>query len=99
LLELRTEQIGKDENVSLMPTQRVFGRWQAADSFNKVWVRACTRAGITDLRFHDLRHEACSRLADKFSLHELMKITGHKSAAMLARYYHPRAEELAKKLA
>ena len=77
---------------------RVFYRWAAADSFNKVWVRVCTRAGIEDLRFHDLRHEACSRLSDKFHLHELMKITGHKSASMLARYYHPRAEDLARRL-
>lgn len=84
---------------------RVFYRWTASDSFNKVWTRVCARAtndneeGIKDLRFHDLRHEACSRLADKFHMHELMKITGHKSSSMLARYYHPRAEDLAKKLA
>lgn len=77
---------------------RVFYRWAASDSFNKIWTRTCTRAGLEDLRFHDLRHEACSRLADKFHMHELMKITGHKSSAMLARYYHPRAEDLAKKL-
>lgn len=77
---------------------RVFYRWKAADSFNKVWTRACKRAGIEDLRFHDLRHEACSRIADRFQMHELMKITGHKSSAMLARYYHPRAEDLAKRL-
>lgn len=77
---------------------KVFYRWAASDSFNKTWTRACMRAGIEDLRFHDLRHEACSRLADKFHMHELMKITGHKTAAMLARYYHPRAEDLAMKL-
>lgn len=77
---------------------KVFYRWAASDSFNKTWTRACKRAGIEDLRFHDLRHEACSRLADKFQMHELMKITGHKTAAMLARYYHPRAEDLAKRL-
>lgn len=77
---------------------RVFHRWVASDSFNKVWVRTCARADIEDLKFHDLRHEACSRLADKFHMHELMKITGHKSASMLARYYHPRAEDLAKRL-
>jgi len=51
-----------------------------------------------DLHFHDLRHEATSRLAEKLQMHELMKVTGHKSSAMLARYYHPRAEDLAKKL-
>jgi integrase len=76
----------------------MFYKWVAADSFNKTWTRACARTGIEDLRFHDLWHEACSRLADKFHMHELMKITGHKTAAMLARYYHPRAEDLAKKL-
>ena len=77
---------------------RVFYRWAASDSFNKTWTRTSKRAGIEDLRYHDLRHEACSRLADKFHMHELMKITGHKTAAMLARYYHPRAEDLAKRL-
>lgn len=53
---------------------------------------------LLDLHFHDLRHEATSRLADKLQMHELMKVTGHKSSAMLARYYHPRAEDLALKL-
>jgi integrase len=54
---------------------------------------------LIDLTFHDLRHEATSRLANTFALHELMKITGHSDSKMLARYYHPRAEDLAKRLA
>ncbi|OSO81226.1 site-specific integrase [Burkholderia pseudomallei] len=53
---------------------------------------------LVDLRFHDLRHEAASRLASIFPLHELTKITGHKDPRMLMRYYHPRAEDLAKRL-
>lgn len=53
---------------------------------------------LIDLTFHDLRHEATSRLANIFALHELMKVTGHSDSKMLARYYHPRAEELAKRL-
>lgn len=53
---------------------------------------------LTDLRFHDLRHEATSRLATIFPMHELTKITGHKDPRMLMRYYHPRAQDLAKKL-
>lgn len=44
-------------------------------------------------------HEATSRLAEVFPIHELAKITGHKDTRMLLRYYHPKAEELAKKLA
>lgn len=53
---------------------------------------------LVDLHFHDLRHEATSRLAEKLEMHELMKVTGHKSASMVVRYYHPRASELAQKL-
>ena len=53
---------------------------------------------LVDLHFHDLRHEATSRLAEKLQLHELMKVTGHKSSAMLARYYHPKASDLALKI-
>lgn len=59
--------------------------------------QAVKRAEIVDLKFHDTRHEATSRLAEIFALHELMKITGHSSTRMLARYYHPRAEDLALK--
>jgi integrase len=53
---------------------------------------------LVDLHFHDLRHEATSRLAEKLSMQELMKVTGHKSSAMIARYFHPRASDLALKL-
>ncbi len=53
---------------------------------------------LGEFTFHDLRHEATSRLAEKLALHELMKVTGHKDSRMLARYFHPRAEDLARKL-
>jgi integrase len=53
---------------------------------------------LTDLCFHDLRHEAMSRFAEKFPLHELAKIIGHRDTKMLMHYYHPRAKDLARKL-
>ncbi|MCZ8076671.1 MAG: site-specific integrase [Paucibacter sp.] len=58
------------------------------------------RAGfLEDVHFHDTRHEAASRLADKLSnVLELSAVTGHRDLRMLKRYYHPRAEDLAKKL-
>jgi integrase len=71
----------------------------SANALKKCWVRACKRAAINDLRFHDLRHEATSRLAEKLpNLVELSAVTGHKDLRMLARYYHPRADDLARKL-
>lgn len=53
---------------------------------------------LLNLHFHDLRHEATSRLAERLQMHKLMKVAGHKSSSMLSRYYHPRAEEPATKL-
>ena len=61
---------------------------------------AVHRAGIEDLRFHDLRHEATSRLFERGTLDmmEIASITGHKTLHMLKRYTHLRAEDLARKL-
>lgn len=69
-----------------------------ASAVKQSFSRAVIRAKIEDFHFHDLRHEGTSRLAEKLQLHELMKVTGHEDTRMLARYYHPRAEDLAKKL-
>ena len=62
---------------------------------------ACDRARIRDFTFHDLRHEALSRLAERgdFSLLELAEVSGHKTLQMLKRYTHLRAARLADKLA
>ena len=62
--------------------------------------RSCDRAEILDFRFHDLRHEATSRLFEDKGLDimEVASITGHKTLQMLKRYMHLRAENLAKKL-
>ena len=54
---------------------------------------------FTDLRFHDLRHEALSRLSDKgLNVMEIAHISGHRTLTMLRRYTHPNHEVLLKKL-
>jgi integrase len=61
--------------------------------------RARKQAGVKDVRFHDLRHMAITKLAEKLpNLIELGAVSGHKSLAMLKRYYHPNPELLAEKL-
>jgi integrase len=63
------------------------------------WEQACLKAGIEHLRFHDLRHEATSRLFEKGLNHfEVMSVTGHTTTVMLKRYTHFRAAELAGRL-
>ena len=69
------------------------------DSITKAFGRVCKTAEITGLRFHDLRHEATSRFFEKgFETMEVSAITGHKDLAMLKRYTHLKAEDLAKRL-
>jgi integrase len=80
-------------------SNRVFWTWTQKDSVVNTWKRVCRKAGITNLHFHDLRHEATTRLANKLpNILELSAVTGHKDLRMLKRYYHPKAEELALKL-
>ncbi|TAN11899.1 MAG: site-specific integrase [Burkholderiaceae bacterium] len=66
---------------------------------NQAFPRACQRAQIEGLRFHDLRHEAASRFFEKnLNVMEVASITGHKDLRMLKRYTHLDAARLAVKL-
>ncbi len=68
-------------------------------AFNPAWFQALRRAKIQGLRFHDLRHEAVSRLVEAgLGDQEVAAISGHKSMQMLRRYTHLRAEDLVQKL-
>ncbi|WP_437556860.1 site-specific integrase [Acidithiobacillus sulfuriphilus] len=70
-----------------------------ADTVTRAFERCCKRAAIEGLTFHDLRHEATSRLFEKgFNPMEVSAITGHKTLQMLKRYTHLRAEDLAKRM-
>lgn len=61
--------------------------------------RACKRVGLNDVRFHDLRRTAITRMAEKLpNVIELAAVSGHKSLMVLKRYYQPKAEALALKL-
>lgn len=69
------------------------------DTISKVFLRACRKAGVEGLHFHDMRHEATSRLFEKgLTVDEVRSITGHKSMSQLSRYTHHSAERLAAKL-
>ncbi|MDP2074341.1 site-specific integrase [Hydrogenophaga sp.] len=61
---------------------------------------ACKRAGVSDFTWHDLRHEALSRLASRgdLSVLELGAISGHKTLRVLKVYVQMHAAELARKL-
>jgi hypothetical protein len=61
---------------------------------------AISEEAFPDLRWHDLRHEAISRLFELTDLreNEIMAISGRLTPAMLARYTHLRADRLGARL-
>jgi len=63
------------------------------------WTRVCKRAGIVDLHFHDLRHEAISRFFEKgLTVPEVALLSGHKDLRMLLRYSHGMRQTVLEKL-
>lgn len=61
-----------------------------ANAFRLTWERLRKRADLEDLHFHDLRHEAVSRLFELgLTAPEVALVSGHRDARMLFRYAHP----------
>lgn len=84
----------KSESVSASFERALRARPSSA-SFERV----TARLGISDLHFHDLRHEGISRLFERgLAIQEVALISGHQSRALLRRYTHPEAEQVARKL-
>jgi integrase len=71
----------------------------SANALRLAWERLRRRAGVLELRFHDLRHEAVSRFFERgLNVPEVAMISGHRDPRMLFRYTHPKPEEVAAKL-
>lgn len=92
LAVLQNRLLGRANEDRVFPTTVI--------AFRLAWERLRRRAGLNDLRFHDLRHEAISRFCEMgLSLAEVALISGHRDYRMLARYTHLLPVELARKLA
>lgn len=73
------------------PRQNVFGVADIKHSFAAV----CLAAGVTDLRFHDLRHTGITRMvASGIPAPEVMKISGHSQMSTFLRYLNPTGEAM-----
>jgi integrase len=60
--------------------------------------RARMRAKIDDLTFHDSRHDAITRLAQKLNVLQLARMVGHRDIRSLQTYYNETAESMARLL-
>jgi integrase len=64
---------------------------QPMSSWRTAWRRLTQEAGLSGLRFHDLRHHAITELEESSTSEQtIMSIAGHVSARMLAHYSHVR---------
>jgi integrase len=77
--------------------ERVFP--MTGNAVRQAFERLRARASASDLRFHDLRHEAITRLFEKgLNIAEVGTISGHRELRMLQKYTHLKAADLAAKL-
>jgi integrase len=84
------KEAGRPSGASIWPYNAV--------SVGAYFTRAKKELGIKNLRFHDLRRDAASRLFEAgYSVQEVMLVTGHKTPVMLLRVYTAlKAEDLHK---
>jgi integrase len=76
---------------------RVFS--MSGNAVRLAWDRACRKARLDDLHFHDLRHEAISRFFEKgLTVPEVAMISGHRDMRMLLRYAHAMRQSVLFKL-
>ena len=96
-LKALTDQMRASGNVVQLADRPIFevNRWTEWNRFT----RLKEQCGIEDLRFHDLRHEATSRLFERgFNVMEVASITGHENLKHLKRYTHIKPESLVARL-
>lgn len=69
----------------------------ASNTCSSEFTQAAKRAGLA-ISFHDSRHEAITRLAQKLNIMELTRMVGHRDPRSLMIYFNPTATEIAGRL-
>jgi len=68
---------------------KIKGVYHRIGDFHKSWKTACTKAGVTDLRFHDLRRCAATRLINSGVPESVVaKLGGWSSGFIMRKHYH-----------
>ena len=87
LQALKQNKVRRIDSNLVFPGTHALNRGPA--SLRTAWLFALKKTGITDFKFHDLRHSAASYLAmNGASLMDIAAVLGHKTLAMVKRYSH-----------
>ena len=69
----------------------------SGDSVKNAFHMACLKLRLDDLHFHDLRHDAISRLFEfGLDIPRVALVSGHKTWKNLARYTHLKPSDLSR---
>ncbi len=87
------------ELIRLMPRERLRPFTISPGTVSTLFKRICKEAKVEGARFHDSRHHATTKLAEKLGDQlTLARVTGHTDPRMLLRYFNKPASEIAKML-
>jgi integrase len=90
ILMMKGGQAGCDYVFCSKVGTRLFAR-----NLRRTFVIAREKAGLTDVRFHDLRHTFATRLVQNgVDLYRVQRLLGHKTHVMTQRYAHHYPESL-----
>lgn len=106
---LRTSKTGKGRDVPLSGVgRRLIARLKGFDdvlvfglksqTLDALFRRARDRAGLAGFTFHDSRHSAATRLAQRLHVLDLCRVFGWSNTSRALTYYNPHASELAKRV-
>jgi integrase len=108
-LKIRSGKTGK-RDVPLTPTAvrvlQMLDGWTGdtllgikAQTLDAFFRQARDKAGLSGFTFHDTRHTAATRLAQRLHVLDLCKVFGWKSTTRALTYFNPRAGDLARRMA
>ena len=86
LLKARLATAGKSDDL-LFPGRKA----DRPSEISQAWTTAVKKAGLTDFKFHDLRHSAATFMVDAGATDlQIASVLGHRTLQMVKRYAHVR---------
>lgn len=107
--KIHTSKTGKGRDIPLTPTAvKVIERMRKFDKnqvfcitpsvLDTLFRRTKSKAGLAGFTFHDSRHTAATRLAQKLHVLDLCKVFGWTDTSRALTYYNPKASDLAARM-
>lgn len=90
---LNQQKVGQVQSIYVFSKAngKPYTHWGISSAFKK----ACIKAGFSNYRFHDLRHDFCSKLVQSgVDIYTVKELAGHKDVTTTQRYSHLSPERL-----